>query len=286
VNLPQNLLPDYRFLAVIGHPIEHSLSPLMHNTAFQKSGLHYVYVAYDIEAESLASAVRDLKENGFVGFNVTIPHKRGIVELLDELDYESKHLGAVNTVAIEEEKLIGYNTDVHGILKSLEFYKERISSRDVLILGAGGAARAVVYSLDKYFKPQRIVISARSIHKANAIFSDLGINGAVVSFPPSQSSDHGFALVVNTTPLGMFPDSEVSPIPDKSFFRRDQIVFDLIYRPLETTFLKLAREAGALTISGLEMFLQQGAKSFEIWTGERMPLEDVRQALLTALGKQ
>ena len=278
MTLPQNLSPDYKFLAVIGHPIQQSLSPLMHNTAFQVLGLHYLYAAYDIEPASLPTALRDMKNSGFAGFNVTIPHKQAILPLLEDVDYEARHVGAVNTVSLQDNRLIGYNTDVYGVLKTLEPYHSEISNKDVLILGSGGATRAVVYALEKYFKPGKIVISCRSPQKAESLIADLKIQAAIVSFPPSESSTN-YSLVVNATPIGMHPEVGVSPITDKEFFRKGQIVFDLISRPLETKFLKAARAAGATTLRGLEMLIHQGAKSFTIWTGNEMPIDHVRRVL-------
>ncbi|MBI4428656.1 MAG: shikimate dehydrogenase [Ignavibacteriales bacterium] len=280
MTIPSQLSPDYRFLAVIGHPIQHSFSPVMHNTAFQALGLNFLYASYDIEPSGLKDAVHDMKKLGFAGFNVTLPHKETIIPLLDELDFESKSVGAVNTVTIQKGRLIGYNTDVYGALKSLEPHRQAIEEKKVLVLGSGGASRAVLYALKKYFKPPEIVIAARSQGKANSLAAFLKIeNATVIDYSLATSSSKQYSLIVNATPVGMFPKSEASPLSDTFQFVSHQIVFDLIYRPLETTLLKRAKAARAKIIRGLEMFIHQGAKAFEIWTGERMPVEEVRKAL-------
>ena len=280
MTLPLRLSPDYRFLAIIGHPVEHSLSPLMHNVAFQTLGMHYLYASYDIEPANLQDAVHDMKKHEFAGFNVTIPHKEAVIGFLDDLDFESKSVGAVNTVAVQNGRLVGYNTDVFGILKSLEPHKETLEGKKVLVIGSGGAARAVLYALTKYFRPSEITVAARSGEKAKSMVKSLKIaNARVAGFALEPRTSGEFSLLVNATPIGMFPESDASPLPESYNVHDHQIVFDLIYRPLETKLLQRAREAGAKTISGLEMFIHQGAKAFEIWTGENMPLDEVRKAL-------
>ncbi|MBI3006491.1 MAG: shikimate dehydrogenase [Ignavibacteriales bacterium] len=280
MTLPPQLSPDYRFLAIIGHPVEYSLSPFMHNLAFQTLGMQCLYSAYDIEPASLREAVNDLRKLGFIGFNVTLPHKESVLSLLDDTDYEAKTIGAVNTVSLQEGRLIGYNTDVFGVLKSLEPLKSSIEGSKVLVLGSGGACRAVLYALKKYFPPSLITVATRSEEKAKAIIASLKIEDArVVHFSLANLSPKEFSLIVNATPVGMAPKTDDSPLSPSFEIFKHHIVFDLIYRPLETTLLKRAREAGAKTIGGLEMFINQGAKAFEIWTAEKMPVDEVRKAL-------
>ena len=284
VTLPAQLSPDYRFLAVIGHPIEQSLSPLMHNTAFQTLGMQCLYAAYDIEPAGLPDAVRDLKKVGFLGFSVTIPHKETIIPFLDDFDFESKTLGAVNTVALHTGQLVGYNTDVFGFLKSLEPHKPFLEKKAALVLGSGGAARAVLYGLQKYFKLSEIVLAARSEQKAITLIESMKMkNVRVVGFDVQSVPSQQFSLIVNTTPVGMYPKENLSPLSESFRILDSQIVFDLIPRPLETTLVKRAKKAGAIAMGGLEMLIQQGARAFEIWTGEKMPLEEVRKAIAERL---
>lgn len=282
MKLPEDLSPDYRFLAIIGHPVSHSLSPLMHNSAFQALGLPYLYAMYDIEPEGLSKAVQDLKSLGFVGYNVTIPHKQAIIQHLDGVDETAKAIRAVNTVSISNNKSLGYNTDVLGIVRALEPLKNRIASQPVLVLGAGGAARAAVFALQRLVNATEITIAARSKERGASILADFKIkSGKIVSFAPAEINSvvSRCSLIVNATPVGMHPLVDDSPLSDNAPLIGGHIVFDLIYRPLETKLLRLAKKAGATAVGGLEILIQQGAAAFEIWTGKKMPLDTVRVVL-------
>ena len=259
----------------------------MQNTALRAVGLAAEYLAVEVEPEYLERDVRKLVEDGCAGFNITIPHKQAIIPLLFTIDNEAKHIGAVNTVVIQNSTLHGYNTDVHGFRASLAPHRERLRGANALLLGAGGAARTVAYSLLHDFKPGRITIAARAREQAQRLadaFSQEN-NISVCSFDEAELAKAvGQAtLVVNATPVGMHPHTDASPLPAGAQFHGGQIVFDLIYTPLQTTLLKHAADKGATTINGLEMLLQQGARAFELFTGKQMPVEIVREAVVKSL---
>jgi len=275
---------------VIGHPIAHSLSPLLHNTAFSLLGLDCSYEAFDIEPSSLGAAIRDFKERGFLGLNITIPHKEAIVGFIDEQSNESKAVGAINTVIFDGDRIRGDNTDVYGIKASLDKYRPQIHEQLAIVIGAGGSARATTYALCDKFAPVEIVIANRNEERAKELIADLKTYAKQTSL--RAVSLHGAEFdtllpqataVINATSVGMYPGVDQSPIGDEASFHSGQIVMDLIYTPLETRFLSLASKCGARTISGLEMFLHQGARSFEIWLGRQMPLEQIRPVILNQL---
>jgi shikimate dehydrogenase len=277
-----------KLFGVIGHPIRHSLSPLMHNAAFEAFGMHCSMQAFDIESQSLKDALQGFANLDFGGLNVTIPHKESIIPLLDEIDDEARLIGAVNTVQFIQKRLRGYNTDCIGFLKALEPFRSSINGTQFVILGAGGAARAAAYVLLKHFRTTQIVIASRSTNRAKDLIDQFkGINQAklaAVSLSDAQLPRivNGSDVIINATPAGMFPNIDEMPNSDLTF-RNGQIVVDLIYRPLETKFLRRASNDGAITVSGLEVFVHQGARSFEIWTGRDMDVSIVRPALLQKL---
>lgn len=274
---------------IVGHPIAHSLSPLMHNTAFKLLGLECRYDAFDIEPDALTSAMRDFREKAFRGLNVTLPHKEAMFELVDSVEESAQLVGAVNTVCFTDGKAKGYNTDVHGVIKSLEAYKQEIEGKVVLLIGAGGSARAVVYAVLSQFAPVELVIATRTVQRAEGLvkrFSSF-TRTTITTIPTAQNSFNDAlrraSVVINATPIGMSPNVNSSPLPENAPIHSKQIFMDLIYSPLETAFLKSAANVGARTISGLVMFLHQGARAFEIWTEKKMPLEEVRKTVLRRL---
>jgi shikimate dehydrogenase len=277
--------------AVIGHPIGHSLSPLMHNTAFQLLGLNCQYDAFDIEPDSLNKLVGRFREESWNGFNITTPHKEAIISFIDEVDTEARAFGSVNTVVNHNGIFAGYNTDVGGIQRSIESFRNKIDGLQCLILGAGGVARSVAYVLTRFFHPQSITIAARNPERANAICKD--ISPSKVMMNVIKFSDQIFddavqksTLIANATTVGMFPKFTETPLPNYQLLNKKHIVFDLVYRPLNTQLLIDAKSAGARTIDGLEMFIQQGAAAFELWTGTQMPLVKIRQVLEAKLSEK
>ena len=273
-----------KHFAVIGHPIGHSLSPLMHNTAFKLLGLDCQYEMLDIEPGSLKREIERFREQTWGGFNVTIPHKEAIISLLDEVIPEASAVGAVNTVVNRNNTLIGYNTDVIGVERSLRPDWEKIEGSMCTILGSGGVARSVTHVLAHSIKPKTITFSALFPEQAHAIIKSIA--GTNVQFhvihctdPALEAAIKESTLIVNATAVGMFPHIDDSPLPNQQWLSKKHIIFDLIYRPFITRLQSDARAAGAKTIDGLGMFIHQGAAAFQLWTGMEMPLERIRQVL-------
>jgi shikimate dehydrogenase len=277
--------------AVIGHPIGHSLSPLMHNTAFKSFGLDYQYEALDIDPGSLQQSIEHLREQNWGGFNVTVPHKEAIMPMLDEIVPEARSVGAVNTVVNHGNKLIGYNTDIFGVEQSLRYDRGAIEGSMCTILGSGGVARSVAYVLAHIIKPKSITFSALFPEQADAIIRN--IDSRDVQFDVIHCSDAALeqairssTLIVNATAVGMYPQVSDSPLPSQHWLSNKHIVFDLIYRPLTTRLQSDAQAVGAKTIDGLGMFIHQGAAAFQLWTEREMPLDLIRQVLKKALAEK
>ena len=275
-----------KVVGLIGHPLKQTYSPFIHNVAFQFKNLDYIYLPFDVISDNLAAALKGVMALGIEGLNVTIPYKEKIIKYLDELSEESAIIGAVNTVVNDQGILKGYNTDVYGIMESLMPFKDEITGSKVCVIGAGGASRAVIYTLIRYFKPEEITLINRTVQRADSLqnyFSEKMLYNNFKTkdlFPPEligtfQSSK----LIINSTPIGMFPDVHDTPTELKESFYRGQLVFDMVYNPTETVFLKLAEKQGAKIIGGLKMLVYQAAKSFELWTGEEMPTEKISRAL-------
>jgi shikimate dehydrogenase len=277
-----------KHFAVIGHPIGHSLSPLMHNTAFQLLSLDCQYEALDIEPASLKQAVEHFREQRWGGFNITAPHKEAIIPLIDEVVPEARRVGAVNTVVNRNKTLVGYNTDIIGVERSLHTYRANIEGQGCVIMGSGGAARSVAHVLAHNIKPKAITFSVLFPEQARAIIKSIG--NSSVRFNVLHSTDAALetaikdcTLLVNATTVGMYPHISDCPLPNQRWLSNKHIVFDLIYRPLKTCLLSEAQAVGARTIDGLEMFLRQGAAAFQLWIEKDMPLDQVRQILETKL---
>jgi shikimate dehydrogenase len=271
---------------VIGHPIAHSLSPLMHNTAYSLLGLECTYDSFDITPESLSEALRDFAIRGFCGLNVTIPLKERVSSQMHELSEEAKAVGAVNTILFEGGRLRGDNTDVYGVEASLEPYRTSFQGERVLLFGAGGTSRAILYALLMRFNPAEIIIANRNRARADELVKHFQPNAKNIALKTSPIDENTLRqvasdarLIINATSLGMSPASDASPIGEWAHFHSKQIVFDLIYTPFVTKLLTIAGRGGARTISGLEMFLHQGARSFELWLGKTMPVEKIRPVI-------
>jgi shikimate dehydrogenase len=282
-----------RRFAVIGHPVAHSLSPLLHGRAYELLRLDCMYELYDILPETLPAAVRDFREKGFAGLNVTLPHKEAISKLVDTLTEEAKAVGAVNTILFQGEKTAGDNTDVYGFAASVEPVRKSIDERTVLLLGAGGSARAVLYSLISRFRPAEIIVANRDEERGHELLRHFSRHTGRTrltrgSIEPSKlgSMLDRSDLIVNCTSVGLSPDVDGCPVKEDTAFRREQVVVDLIYTPLQTRLLGLAARSGARTISGLEMFLHQGARSFELWLGQQMPVDALRPVIVNELEHQ
>ncbi len=275
-----------KIVGVIGHPIKHSQSPMMHNFAFNKGNLDFVYLPFDIAPTNLKDALKGMVALGIAGFNVTVPHKERIVEHLDELSDSAKIVNAVNTVVIENGKLTGYNTDVNGIIRTLDNYKEKISGKTVSVIGAGGAARAVIYALINNFNVKKINIINRTVEKAESLkdyFSSKMLFEKIKTYeliPPDVTNVLAKSkLIVNASSIGMSPEDDDSPTTIPESFNSKQIVFDVVYNPRKTKLLSIAESKGATVVNGLNMFIEQGAKAFELWTNEKMPVEKIMEIL-------
>ena len=275
-----------KIIGVLGHPIKHSFSPLMHNISFELSGLNYIYLPFDVPPAALKDALRGMIALGIKGFNVTIPLKEKVLPLLKDVSEEASIIGAVNTIVNEEGTLRGYNTDVHGIIESLLPYKDEIAGANVSVIGAGGAARGVIYALIRTFKVGQITIINRTEQIGESLkeyFSAKMVFREIISLPlvPPDlvQTFRDSKLIVNTTSMGMYPNVDDSATTIKDSFMKGQIVFDVVYNPVKTKLLKLAESQGATIITGLNMFIEQGAKSYELWTGEKMQIEKVYKAL-------
>jgi shikimate dehydrogenase len=275
-----------KIVGVIGHPIKQSYSPLMHNIAFEIAGLNYIYLPFDVPANSLKDAMKGMLALGIRGFNVTIPLKEKILPLLKDVSEEANIIGAVNTVVNDDGILRGYNTDVHGIVESLNPFKDDLAGAKVSVIGTGGAARSAIYALIRTFKVGQINIINRTEQTAESLkeyFSVKMIHSdfkARSLFPPDLvETFRNSKLIINTTPMGMFPDVDDSATTIQESFMKGQIVFDVVYNPVKTKLLILAESQGATIITGLKMFVEQGAKSFELWTGEQMDKEKVYRAI-------
>jgi shikimate dehydrogenase len=273
-------------LCLIGHPVKHSYSPFIHNMALSLTGLDYIYLPFDIPQDNLKAAIKGFLALGIKGFNVTLPYKEAIIPSLQIISEEASTIGSVNTVVNDLGKLVGYNTDVYGITETLLPYKEAISGLEVSILGAGGAARAVLYSLIRSFKPSKINLINRSEQRAESLkiyFSEKMKYENIEAFelfPPDVLPVlNNSKLIINATPIGMSPDSDDSPINNSKIFVPGQIAFDIVYNPVNTKFLQMAKSEGAIPLDGIKMLVHQAAKSFELWTGSIMPVEGVYEAL-------
>ncbi|HKI79843.1 MAG TPA: shikimate dehydrogenase [Ignavibacteriaceae bacterium] len=277
---------DTKLLALIGHPIKHSYSPFIQNTALKFKDLDYIYLPFDVTKSNLKNAIKGMTVLGIRGFNVTIPHKENILELLQTVSEEASIIGAVNTVVNDHGELNGYNTDSYGVTQTLLPYKKDISGQVVSLIGAGGAARAVIFSLIRNFKPKKINLINRTEQKAESLgnyFKDKMKFDSFTTlelFPPDLvETFRESKLIINATSIGMFPDNEDTVTDLKNSFNKNQIVFDVVYNPARTNLLKMAEKEGAVTLDGLTMLVHQASKSYELWTGEEMALEQVKNTL-------
>ncbi len=281
-----------KIIGLLGHPIKHSYSPFVQNVAFEFGKLDYIYLAFDVPSANLENALNGVLALGMKGLNVTLPHKEKIIRYLDELSEEAGTIGAVNTIVNDQGKLIGYNTDVAGIIETLTPFKKQISGSTVTVLGAGGGARAAIYALIRHFKPEQINLINRTVQRADSIqnyFSTkMRYDGfkTMDLFPPDiVETLRSSSLIINATTIGMYPEMDDTITDLEESFSSSQIVFDLVYNPTKTKFLKLAESQGATIMGGLKMLVSQAAKSFELWTGVKMPIDKISKSLELYISK-
>lgn len=273
--------------ALLGSPVAHSISPLMHNEAFRLLELDYVYLCFDVNEETLPAAVEGLKTCGIRGFNLTMPNKNKIMELLDELSPEAELIGAVNTVLNDNGRLIGYNTDGYGFMQSVRDAGHDVKGKAVTVMGIGGASMAIcaqaaldgasvlsifARSSSRYWqRAQQFAVNLTAKTGCNVRIYD---NDDQIALKETLSQTY---LLINATSVGMTPHIEDSIIKDTSFFHPDLVVADVIYEPKETRLLREAKAAGCQTFNGMYMLLHQGAKAFQIWTGKEMPVSVIKE---------
>lgn len=277
-----------RLVGLLGWPVAHSRSPQMHNAAFAALGLDWVYVPLPVAPPDLEAAIRGLRAMGFLGANVTVPHKTAVIPYLDEISPLARAIGAVNTLRVVEGRWVGENTDVEGFRQALAETGLSARGQAVVVLGAGGAARSVLAALAME-EAREIFLINRSYERAVRLIAELSetFPPAGLRLPPvhvlrpEEPPPEGVALLINTTPVGMAPEIEASPWPpERPFPWGLQGVIDLIYEPPQTRLMAMAEEAGIPAFNGLGMLLHQGARAFTLWTGQEAPLEVMRAALL------
>lgn len=272
-----------QFCGVIGNPVEHSLSPAIHNAAFRKLSLNYVYLAWKVDA--IGDAIKGLRALGnFRGASVTIPHKVSAVPFLDDLEPTARHIGAINTIVAVRGRLIGYNTDATGSVRALKEGGVTLKGRRIVILGSGGAARAIAFALAAESGADKLTVLGVDDKERSTLASDLRSKTDVViedaflddrtlgrTVPEAQ-------ILIHCTPVGMSPKTDATCVP-ASLLHPGLAVMDIVYTPRETKLLADARCAGCRTIPGLEMFLNQAVAQFELWTDRPAPVDVMRAVL-------
>jgi len=282
-----NIRATSTILGVIGDPIAHSFSPDMHNAAIGALKADYAYVAFCVDSGEVGRALNGMKAFGIRGLNVTIPHKRAVMEHIDRISEEALAVGAVNTISLEDGDLVGYNTDVFGLSTALE----RVAGlqefpKCCVVLGAGGAARAAVYALGMRKEVETVAILNRTAERAESLAVDmekitgtrmlpdaLNVGALSATFPDA-------GLVINTTSLGMHPHTDDTPLQDTQSVHPNLVLYDTVFNPLRTRLMSQFKEAGAEAYGGLDMLIHQGARSFQIWTGLSPSYEIMKQSVI------
>ena len=282
-----NILGHTKVLGVFGHPVAHSLSPLMHNAAIEALNIDYVYVPFHVLPEHLETAVQGVRALNVAGVNLTIPHKERVIEFLDEVSESAANIGSVNTVVNRDGRLLGESTDGPGFLKSIEAQWGKIDGSRVLMLGAGGSAKAVAFALVR--AGCELVVANRTAGRAAKLVESVSaaFSGGVTRTVGLQREELGEEvgkadLLVNTTSVGMHPDEDSIPLPP-DLLRPGLLVYDLVYSPLRTRLIEEAESRGARAANGLGMLVHQGALSFEMWTGRQAPVDVMERAIRSEL---
>ncbi len=278
-----------RVCGIIGDPIEHTMSPAMHNAAFEALGLDYVYLPFHVRREELACAINGMRALNIVGLNVTIPHKVDVIPLLDKLDAMAERVKAVNTVVNENGVLTGYNTDAPGFLQALRSRSIEPEGKKIVVLGAGGAAKGVSFILAE--AGADLAILNRTLSRAEELASQIApyyqnkVKAMTLSEENLKQALDGANVLVNNTSVGMVPEVDQTPVPAR-LLKSGMTVFDIVYNPLETRLLGEAKAAGACTIDGLDMLVWQGVLAFEKFTGRKAPFEIMKEAATKALANE
>ena len=272
-----------QFCGVIGNPVGHSLSPAIHNAAFRKLGLNFVYLAWKVER--IGDAIKGLRALGnFRGASVTIPHKVAAIPFLDHVEMTAQRIGAINTIVAEKGELTGYNTDATGALKALQEGGAELKDRRIVIVGSGGAARAIAFAMAVESGAKQLTLLGIDDPERTNLAQDIYSNTSLVveDFHLNETTLRRVLpdthVLIHCTPVGMSPNTDATCIPS-TLFHADLSVMDIVYNPVETRLLKDARQAGCRTIPGLEMFLHQAATQFELWTNQPAPVDVMRTVL-------
>ncbi len=275
-----------RLTCLIGSPVAHSISPMMHNEAFRLLDLDAVYLCFDTKDKDLGTMIRALRDMNVLGFNITMPDKERVMEHLDEISPAARMIGAVNTVKNKDGRLIGYNTDGEGYIRSLDDVGYDITSGEMCLLGAGGAASSIAVQAAFSGVPVLHILNRsngrsfpNAVRLADQINAETGCRADVVDLNDAKavsSCVEKSSLLTNATSVGMAPRTDALPLPDPSCLHSGLTVSDIIYNPRRTRLLEEAQKCGCRTVNGLYMLLYQGAAAFRIWTGQDMPIEPVR----------
>ena len=276
-----------KIYCLIGHPVEHSMSPTMWNPALKDLGLNYVYIACDVHPDNLVKAINGIKALGIEGFNVTLPYKESIIKFLDQIDPIAKNIGAVNTIKLENGLLSGKNTDAEGGKKALINAGFEIVGKKILILGAGGAGRAISFILAQ--DSSKIVIANRTESRAKKLaneiqnYTKINVKGTNNSNSTLKKEIEHADILINTTSVGMHPNIGNTPI-SKELLHENLTVFDIIYNPLKTQLLKDAEQRGCQILGGLDMLIYQGALAFEYFTGKKPNIDLMKNKIIESMG--
>lgn len=262
---------------LLGHPVEHSWSPLMHNIALHHHEIEAEYYAINVQDNELIDLASFFNTDLFLGANVTIPYKQSIADYMDRIDSSAREIGAINTIVKNDYQLEGYNTDYSGFIEPLQAYEFELEGASAVIFGTGGAARAIVYGLTEMGVDEIFLVS-RSPNRITSYHNHRRVQ--IISYDNWTSFAENALLIVNATPLGMYPNVNSSPVRDQEkHYLEAKLCYDIVYNPVETKFLRQASEVGAKTIDGLDMLIHQGSKSFKLWTGCSFPINIVRDTL-------
>lgn len=264
---------------LIGNPVEHSLSPEIHNFMFAETKENGIYLAFKVEKENIKKTLEGMKSLGIKGFNVTIPHKEEVLSSLDFISEEVKAIKACNTIFNNDGKLEGYNTDYLGFLKTLEEEGFQIKGKNIAVLGAGGASRAILWAL-KNNNPSNVDIFNRSLDKVKNLIEEFEIESSR-AFLLTDFKNHSlkYDLIINTTSVGMGTLKDQSPIEENVELKKEIILYDLIYNPSKTKFLEIGASRNLKIINGLDMLLYQAILSFQIWTKKEFDIKDMKSKL-------
>jgi len=275
INLTEKINSKTKIIGVVGNPIKHSKSPLIHNAALKEKKLNYQYLAFKVT--DIKKAIDEMKELGIVGFSVTLPHKVLAINFVDKVDELSRKIGAINTIYNDNGKLFGYNTDCMGAINALK-EKTQLSGKKVYVIGNGGASRAIIAGLCN--EKAKVSVFCRDINKAKEFKKLFGCE--VINI---KEIDKNCDILINTTPVGMYPKINEMPIK-KEILNKKMIVFDIVYNPIETLLIKESKKIGCTVIYGTEMFLEQAYVQFKIFTGKNAPKKIMRKVLLNELKKE